>query len=128
MVDMIVELANDNKYLILDETILKNVKYYYGLRLDLNEEPTNNYLFFEESKEGSDTFLTPMFDENVKGLLLTAFTVNFLVNSPFPNTFTKLQAHLMIPISAKQSGHTVAPSSNLFKASKLTKAYSFLKG
>ena len=54
------------------------VKYYFGLRLNENEEPTNNYLFFEEFKEGINTFLAPIDDENMKGLLLTAFTVNFL--------------------------------------------------
>jgi len=78
MVDKIVELENDNSYVILEETLLNNIKYYFGLRLDKNEEPTNNYLFFEESKEGNDTFLTPIEDEDMKGLLLTAFTVNFL--------------------------------------------------
>lgn len=78
MVDKIVELENNKSYIILDETLLDNIKYYFGLRLDENEEPTNNYLFFEESKEGEDIFLTPIENENMKGLLLTAFTVNFL--------------------------------------------------
>lgn len=78
MVDKIVDLENDKSYVILEETLLNNVKYYFGLRLSENEEPTNNYLFFEESKEGIDTFLTPIEDEDMKGLLLTAFTVNFL--------------------------------------------------
>lgn len=78
MVDKIVELENNKSYVILDETLLNNIKYYFGLRLSDKEEPTNNYLFFEESKEGTDTFLTPIEDEDTKGLLLTAFTVNFL--------------------------------------------------
>ncbi|MBQ2872771.1 MAG: hypothetical protein IJE89_02085 [Bacilli bacterium] len=78
MVDKIVELENDRNYVILDETLLNGKKHYFGLRLNENEEPTNNYLFFEESKEGNDTFLTPVEDDDMKGLLLTAFTVNFL--------------------------------------------------
>ena len=78
MVDKIVELENNKNYVILDETRLNNTKYYFGLRLKENEEPTNNYLFFEESKEGINTFLTPIEDEQMKGLLLTSFTVNFL--------------------------------------------------
>ena len=78
MVDKIVELENNNSYVLLDETLLNNVKYYFGLRLDENEETTNNYLFFEETKEGNDTFLAPVEDENEKKLLLTAFTVSFL--------------------------------------------------
>lgn len=78
MVDKIVELENEKSYVILDETLLNSIKYYFGLRLNENEEPTNNYLFFEESKEGESTFLTPVEDDDMKGLLLTAFTVNFL--------------------------------------------------
>lgn len=78
MVDKIVELENNKKYVLLDEKELDNTKYYFGLRLNEKEEPANNYLFFEELKEGNDTFLTPIEDENVKGLLLTAFTVNYL--------------------------------------------------
>ena len=78
MVDKIVELENNNSYVLLDETKLNDVKYYFGLRLDEKEEPTNNYLFFEETKEGNDTFLAPVEDEDEKKLLVTAFTVNFL--------------------------------------------------
>ena len=78
MVDKIIELDNNKKYVILDETSLDDIKYYFGLRLNKDEEPTNNYLFFEEYKEGEDTFLTPIEDEDMKGLLLTACTVNFL--------------------------------------------------
>ena len=78
MVDKIVELENDKSYVLLDDTMLEKTRYYFGLRLNEKEEPTNNYLFFEESKEGMDTFLTPIVDEDMKGLLLTAFTVNFL--------------------------------------------------
>lgn len=78
MVDMIVELENNKNYIILDEIMLKKVKYYFGLRLDENEEPTNNYLFFEESKNGRDTYLMPIEDNNLKDVLLTSFTINFL--------------------------------------------------
>ena len=78
MVDKIVELENEKSYVILDETVLDDVKYYFGLRLSKDEQPTNNYLFFSESKEGGNTFLTPIEDNDMKGLLLTAFTVNFV--------------------------------------------------
>lgn len=78
MVDKIVELENNNSYVILDETSLDNKKYYFGLRLNKSDEPTNNYLFFEESREGEDIFLTPVVEDNMKGVLLTSFTVNFL--------------------------------------------------
>ena len=78
MVDKIVELENSKNYLILDETLLNNKKFYFGLRLGENDEPTNNYLFFEELKENKNVSLIPIYDKNMKGLLLTTFTVNFL--------------------------------------------------
>ena len=46
MVDKIVELENNKSYAIIDETIIDNNKYYFGLRLNDKDEPTNNYLFF----------------------------------------------------------------------------------
>ena len=78
MIDKIVELENNKNYLILDETVLNDKKFYFGLRLDENEEPTNNYLFFEEYMEKKEIFLAPVYDKDMKNLLLTAFTVNYL--------------------------------------------------
>lgn len=81
MVDNIVELENGKKYVLLDEKKLDKNNYYFGLRLDNNEEPTNNYLFFEETKDGNDVYLLPIEDENLKNLLLTVFTVNYVDKS-----------------------------------------------
>ena len=78
MVDKIIELENNKKYVILDSKKLDGINYYFGLRLDKNETPTNNYLFFEESKIGSEVYLAPVEDDNTKGILLTAFTINYL--------------------------------------------------
>lgn len=78
MVDKIVELENGKKYVLLDGKEIENIYYYFGLRLDENEEPTNNYLFFEETKIGEDTYLALVEDDDIKGILLTTFTVNYL--------------------------------------------------
>ena len=78
MVDQIVELENNRSYVILDKTVIEDKVYYYGLRLNADDEPTNNYLFFEETKDGNDIYLQPIEDEKTKGLLLTMFTVNYL--------------------------------------------------
>ncbi len=78
MVDKIVELEDDKKYIILDEKKLNNTKYYYALRLDEKEEPTNIYLFFEETIDGDDVYLLPIEDDGLRGMLLTAFTINYL--------------------------------------------------
>jgi len=78
MVDKIVELENGKTYVILDKKILDNRVFYYGLRLSDREEPTDDYLFFEEMNLDNETCLSPIVDESLKGLLLTAFTVNYL--------------------------------------------------
>ena len=78
MKDKIVELDNGNSYVLLDEKDIEDKKYYFALRLDEKEEPTNNYLFFEETIENRETYLLPVTDEQTKGLLLTSFTINYL--------------------------------------------------
>ena len=78
MIDKIVELDNNKKYVILDGKKLNNINYYFALRLDNKEEPTNNYLFFQEKKLDSDIYLLPISDEKLKDALLTTFTINYL--------------------------------------------------
>ena len=77
MIDKIITLSNNKKYLILDETILDNIKYYFGLRLNGNNSPTNNYLYFEEIKEDNNLSLKPIEKEEIKDILLTSFTINY---------------------------------------------------
>lgn len=77
MIDKIVKLDNNNKYILFDETILSKIKYYMGLKLDDKNEPTNEYLYFEEKKDKDNIFLKPVMNDNIKDLLLTAFTINY---------------------------------------------------
>lgn len=78
MTDNIVELDNGNSYVLLDNKLLDKTNYYFALRLDEKEEPTNNYLFFEEIKLDDSVSLLPVVDEEIKGLLLNLFTINYL--------------------------------------------------
>lgn len=78
MVDKIVELENGNSYVMLDKKVLDNRTFYYSVKLDNNDEPTKNYLFFEEIKNNDETTLYPITDDNLKGLLLTTFTIRYL--------------------------------------------------
>lgn len=78
MVDQIVELENGHLYLILDKTVASNRVFYFGVRLDEKEQPTNNYLFFEELKNGDETFFDIVEDEEMKGALLVAFSANYV--------------------------------------------------
>ena len=78
MVDKIVKFKNDEEYLILEKTVLDNRTYYLGIKVLENDEPTSVYLFFEEIKKGDKVILNPIWDEEIKGLLLTSFTTDFL--------------------------------------------------
>ena len=65
VVDKIVLLENNKKYVILDGKHLNNKYYYFALRLDDNEETTNTYLFFEEIKDNAQGIIriTLKYDE-----------------------------------------------------------------
>ena len=77
MVDKIVELDDDRSYVLLDKVDLEGRVFYFALRLNDKEEPTNNYLFFEESKEDGETKLKKVVDKDEKFILLNAFAINF---------------------------------------------------
>ena len=77
MVDKIVELDDDRSYVLLDKVDLEGRVFYFALRLNDKEEPTNNYLFFEEIKEDGETFLNKVVDKDEKFILLNAFAINF---------------------------------------------------
>lgn len=77
MVDQIVELEDNRSYVILDKVDLEGRIFYYALRLNEKEEPTNNYLFFEELKENGETFLNKVEDKDEKFILLNAFAINY---------------------------------------------------
>lgn len=78
MVDKIVELENDEKYLILDSKELDSVNYYYALLLDNDENPTQEYLFFKEEKDDNDLYLLPVTDNKLEKTLITAFSINYV--------------------------------------------------
>ena len=78
MEEKIIELENGNSYVLLDKKILEQRIFYFALRLGDNDEPTNNYLFFEELNVDNEVCMMPITDEDTKGLLLTAFTINYL--------------------------------------------------
>ena len=78
MVDKIVKFKNDMDYLILDEVVLDDKTYYLGIRINEKKEPTSVYLFFERIDKGDKVILNTIWDDGLKGLLLTAFTTNFV--------------------------------------------------
>ena len=80
MIDKIITLDNDKRYVLLDETVLSKIKYYLGLKLDENNEPTNEYIYFEEKRNKDNIYLKPIINNKIKDLLLTSFTINYFNN------------------------------------------------
>ena len=78
MVDKIVKFKNNQEYLILEETVLDNMTYYLGVKVLDDDVPTSEYLFFEKIEKNDNTILNPIKDKELRGLLLTYFTTNFL--------------------------------------------------
>lgn len=74
MLDKIITLDNKKKYLIIDETIIDNTKYYLAILLE-NNKPSNKYLYFEEIDNNN---LKPIIDEDIKDMLLTSFTIDYI--------------------------------------------------
>ena len=74
MLDKIITLDNKKKYLIIDETIINNTKYYLTILFE-NNKPSNKYLYFEEIDNNN---LKPIIDEDIKDILLTSFTINYI--------------------------------------------------
>ena len=74
MLDKIITLDNKKKYLIIDETTIDNTKYYLSILLEDNK-PSNKYLYFEEINNNN---LKPIIDEDIKDILLTSFTINYI--------------------------------------------------
>lgn len=74
MLDKIITLDNKKKYLIIDETIIDNTKYYLAILFENNKQ-SNKYLYFEEINNNN---LKPIIDEDIKDILLTSFTINYI--------------------------------------------------
>lgn len=76
-VDNVILLEDNKKYLLLDETILDNKKYFYAVEVtDAELEPTDNYIFLEESSNQQDVFVTQVDNQELISALLIIFTNN----------------------------------------------------
>ncbi len=77
--DTVVRLANNTKYFILDECEEEEIKYFYAVRLDNHtDEPTNDYMLFEESISDGKTFIKKVINSDKIQSLLANFTANYI--------------------------------------------------
>lgn len=76
--DLIITLDNNIEYVLLDEQVLDNKKYFYAVAIDKNEEPTNDYVILEEFQENNKFYVKEVKDKDMLGLLVTLFTKNYV--------------------------------------------------
>ena len=77
MINSVVTLEDNEKWYLSDETEQNGVKYYLGVKLDDKEEPTNQSRIFMEEKEGEDTFLTEVEDQQIINYLSAIFASKY---------------------------------------------------
>lgn len=78
--DLIITLENGIDYVLLDDTVLDNKKYFYAVALDEKEEPTNDYKILQEIQEGNSFYVEEVEDKKLLELLIVLFTNNYVTS------------------------------------------------
>ena len=74
----IVTLDDDSEYALLDETIVNNQKFFFGVKVDKDGNPTTSYEVFLEVLEDGEYYLDTLEDGDYKQAILIDFTNNYL--------------------------------------------------
>ena len=61
----VIELVNDEKYLVLDKIILEDIRYLFCIKLNSDESIGNKNKFFKYKKENNDYFVVEETDINI---------------------------------------------------------------
>ncbi|MBQ7141063.1 MAG: hypothetical protein IJO32_06140 [Bacilli bacterium] len=79
IVDTVIDLDNNKHYLLLDETMIEDKKYFFavGVKEDLSS-PTNEYVFIEEITKNGKLYAKEVKDKKISDFLLTIFTKNYV--------------------------------------------------
>ena len=74
----IITLDDNEKYLLLLDTIQEGHKFFYANKLTEDEKNTSEYEIFEETTEDGDTYMEIVEDDEVKEFLVNVFTVDMI--------------------------------------------------
>ncbi len=74
----IVTLDDNEKYLLLMDSVQEGHKFFYANKLTNDEKTTSEYELFEETKEGDDIYLSIIDDDEIREFLITVFTSDLL--------------------------------------------------
>lgn len=74
-VNNIILLEDNQKYLLLDETIYEDKKYFYAVKVtDDTLQPTEKYKFLEQKQDIENVYVSEVKDEEIISALLVIFT------------------------------------------------------
>lgn len=77
--DTLITLDDNTKYVLLEELVVDNKKYFYSVKMEVeNEVPTNEYEIFEYEEEDGETYLTVLENDEFKERILIEFTKKFV--------------------------------------------------
>lgn len=76
--DTIVELDDNQKYYVVDETFQNNKKYFLTTRLDQKENITTDSIIFEENKIDNEMYLKEVKDKDIYKYILSIFTSSLI--------------------------------------------------
>lgn len=75
-INNVITLDNNENYLLLEKAELNNINYFLAVKLNSEEEPTEEYKILEEEIENNDTYVSELKDTNIINELLSSFTTS----------------------------------------------------
>ncbi|MEG2311598.1 MAG: hypothetical protein RSB72_02745 [Bacilli bacterium] len=77
IINNVITLDDNTKYLLLDDTVLENIKYFYAVEVDnVSLEPLEHFVFLKESLDSKNICATIIDDVELCSALLIIFTNN----------------------------------------------------
>lgn len=75
MIEKIVTLENNEKYLMILNEIIDSKSFYLGIKIE-NEKYTNEFKLFLEKKKENQTFLEIIEDESLIKILVNSYILD----------------------------------------------------
>ena len=76
-VDEIIELENGTSYLLLLNSTIDNTNYFLVVKLNEQEEPTNDYIVLKEITENNETYIQKVTDPIILSKLVTEYSLDY---------------------------------------------------
>ena len=76
-VDEIIELENETSYLLLLDSTIDNTNYFLAVKLNEQEESTNDYIVLKEITENNETYIQKVTDPIILSKLITEYSLDY---------------------------------------------------